>query len=917
MPGKQRAAPLATPLATITLADAAFAAAAALLALAIYLVTVAPSVATIYDDSLELQVVCSTLGIAHPTGYPLYTLLGWLFTLIPVGDPAFRVNLMSAVFGGVAVGLVYMLCRQLFCYRAAALTGAMALAISPVFWSQATIAEVYTLNAAFLAATLWLALWAGSARDEWPTALKRMQWLAVVYGFSLTHHRMSLLLLPPLVAYLWWGFGKRMRPRIWGRLALLVALPLLLYAYLPLRGQVTSSLDGTYTNTLQGFIQYIAASSYDVFLGQSSPVVPGKPLSAYVAVFASQFGILGWVFIAAGIAFLWGRAGQRLLVGSSLLLNLIFAVAYRVQDAEVFCIPAIIILAVMLALGLDFLLKVMFGLSQRAGRGWAVAGVGLAVILWVALLKPLPLRWLAEDRSHDWAVHDQGLAWLQAPQQDGAVVGILGETVLLKYFQVSQGLRPDVQLFPADDQQVRLDTVRWLVGKGTPTYLTRPLAGAPERFALDAAGPLIHVSALAQTAPSNGYGRELLPGLHLLSWQPAAAEEHGRAYVNMRVSWLVTQPLDRSLKVSARLSRDGQVVASLDTIPVHNAYPTTYWRPESPQTTHVIDDDYRINMPVGDPGGPVDVTLVLYDAESGAEVARVGLGTGSVAASAGPRSLAEWQLRPRPAQLIGGYALLATSLQASTVAKPGDVLPVELLWANDGAPSSGDLPLSLVLERGGKVVASQPVALSYDGWRPHTYLRQAASFALPANLLSGRYRLILAGSPARRAMFASWAWPPLSGSLPLAMVEVRAREHDLQPPKPQQTVDITLSGPEGAVARLVGYDLDRQGDLLELKLYWQALAQPGERLKVFVHCVDQGGTIVAQDDSEPAGGAAPASSWVQGEYIADAHRLVLPAAASGPLRILVGMYGPDGQRLAPSVPAPGESGAVLLAEIRH
>ena len=68
---------------------------------ALYAATAAPSVATLFDDSLEFQVVLPTLGIAHPSGYPLYTLLGKLFTLlVPFGDPAGRANLLSALCAG-------------------------------------------------------------------------------------------------------------------------------------------------------------------------------------------------------------------------------------------------------------------------------------------------------------------------------------------------------------------------------------------------------------------------------------------------------------------------------------------------------------------------------------------------------------------------------------------------------------------------------------------------------------------------------------------------------------------------------------------------------------------------------------------------------------------------------------------------
>ena len=83
------------------------------LALGLYVLTLAPTVATIFDDSLEFQLVTYLLGIAHPTGYPLYTLLGWLFTRLPVGDVAFRVNLMSAVFGALTIAFVYLVGLEL------------------------------------------------------------------------------------------------------------------------------------------------------------------------------------------------------------------------------------------------------------------------------------------------------------------------------------------------------------------------------------------------------------------------------------------------------------------------------------------------------------------------------------------------------------------------------------------------------------------------------------------------------------------------------------------------------------------------------------------------------------------------------------------------------------------------------------
>ncbi|HSJ59514.1 MAG TPA: DUF2723 domain-containing protein, partial [Anaerolineae bacterium] len=142
-------------------ADAVAATGLFIAALALYLSTLAPTVAALYDDSLEFPLVAHRLAIAHPTGYPFYTLLAALLARGPWANPAWGVNLLSAVAAALSVALVYLVARALTVRRLAALLGAVALAASPVFWSQAVIAEVYTLNLALVAALLWLILlWA-------------------------------------------------------------------------------------------------------------------------------------------------------------------------------------------------------------------------------------------------------------------------------------------------------------------------------------------------------------------------------------------------------------------------------------------------------------------------------------------------------------------------------------------------------------------------------------------------------------------------------------------------------------------------------------------------------------------------------------------------------------------------------------
>jgi transmembrane protein TMEM260 (protein O-mannosyltransferase) len=119
--------------------------------LALYVRTAAPSV--LAGDSAEFQIAAPLLGVPHPTTYPLYTLLGKLATLIiPLGDMAYRVTLVSSVAAAGTVALFFLLARRVTCSAPAAMLAALALGVAPGLWNAATLAEVYALLAALLAA---------------------------------------------------------------------------------------------------------------------------------------------------------------------------------------------------------------------------------------------------------------------------------------------------------------------------------------------------------------------------------------------------------------------------------------------------------------------------------------------------------------------------------------------------------------------------------------------------------------------------------------------------------------------------------------------------------------------------------------------------------------------------------------------
>jgi len=138
----------------------------ALLALAAYVPTLAPGL--LRADSGEFQTLAVTLGYTHPTGYPVYLLLAKAATFLPVGDVPYRVNLLSALMAAAAVAVMVLLGKLLTGRRWVALAGGLALAFSPTFWSQAIIAEVYTMALLFmLLVLLSLGLWQATGGRRW------------------------------------------------------------------------------------------------------------------------------------------------------------------------------------------------------------------------------------------------------------------------------------------------------------------------------------------------------------------------------------------------------------------------------------------------------------------------------------------------------------------------------------------------------------------------------------------------------------------------------------------------------------------------------------------------------------------------------------------------------------------------------
>ena len=206
--------------------DAAALAAAVLGPLALYAVTL-PRTVVLEDDGLFLMAGVH-LGVAHPPGYPIHTLIVHLFTRLPFGDPAVLGHLSSAVLGALACGAVYVCARLLRASPVPALAAAWLFGVSEQFWSQAIITEVYTLNALlFFAAYALVLLGARDPGRGWP-----LWCAAVAWGAGLANHWPLMVLATPGLALALLPVWRHVLPRLPRLLAAALASTVVPYAWM-------------------------------------------------------------------------------------------------------------------------------------------------------------------------------------------------------------------------------------------------------------------------------------------------------------------------------------------------------------------------------------------------------------------------------------------------------------------------------------------------------------------------------------------------------------------------------------------------------------------------------------------------------------------------------------------------------------
>ncbi len=362
-----------------------------------YLITLAPSVIQI--DSGELAAVQATLGIAHPTGYPLYTIVGYLFSLIPLPfTKIFQLNILAAIYCSIGVGIFsvtsklvldnlkylssetttskkriskkdkkinphnnddsHLIISEIIKYISVSFA-ALALAFSGTFWFQSVSVEVYSLHILLINLVIFFLVKAfiNSKEINYSNA---KQWFlfAAILALSFSNHMTTLLILPG-TAYLYFQknkFNSASLKRIGLMLIIFFPILIILYLYLPIRAGQNPQINWGNPIDLERILRHVSGKQYQIWLF-SSAAAAKKQLIYFINSPWSEFSIsLIIAFIGLFFSFKIAKKFFIFLL-ITFLSTVLYSINYDINDIDSYFLLAYITLAYFIMFGVVWLIN--------------------------------------------------------------------------------------------------------------------------------------------------------------------------------------------------------------------------------------------------------------------------------------------------------------------------------------------------------------------------------------------------------------------------------------------------------------------------------------------------------------------------------------------------------------------------------
>ena len=453
-----------------------------LVVFAIYILTLAPSVVQI--DAGELTTVQLTLGIAHPTGYPLFTMIGYLFSKIPLGlRPIYQMNLLAAFWCAAAITLFSLTAKLILdnmhrfikpvlvsskkahkkkkieakigkaeetqvdaphesvTYFAICL-GGLILAFSKTFWFQSTSVEVYSLECFFMLFIIWSTLFAYfHSLDNAEKGFRYWFILAIALALGFSTHMTTLFTLPA-IAFLYFSvYGFNKKAFIQAGYLILVFAPILvaLYAYLPIRAAQKPMLNWGNPVDMERILRHVAGNQYSVWMF-SSFASAKKQLTYFVENFPSEFNV-SVVFIVTGLVYLFMRAKKIMIFFLTLaLFTLLYSINYDINDIDSYFLLTYISLGFFGVFGVAQIFKLLYDKKFQYGLALVATLIFIGIQMYFTIDKV--------DQHDDFVFEDYTKSALAFADKDAVIFSYQWDYLVSPayYFQKIEHFRPDVKI---------------------------------------------------------------------------------------------------------------------------------------------------------------------------------------------------------------------------------------------------------------------------------------------------------------------------------------------------------------------------------------------------------------------------------------------------------------------------------------
>jgi len=379
-------------------------------ALAVYLFTMAPTVALI--DSGELTDAAWSLGNAHPPGFPLFVLVTHFFTMLPIRSVAWRANFASAFFSAAAAAFATLAAFEFKKERDAtviAIATGLLFAFSRTVWRYAVETEVYALNTALMAAIAWLMLVWTRTRRATP-----LYAAALLFGLALGVHHVTIGLGALAIAVL---ITRTAGAAFWRSREAIVAgvllcAGLLIYAYIPLAAAHSPAMNWGNPRTAHQIFDHVTGKEYRAYFTSAGSSMSSQ-FDRFFGILVREFGPpwmpLALAIAAIGIVALWKN--QRTLFWYIALLiaaDVAWVLFYPVKaDQDAYVIPSFLALILAFAYG-----------TERIVAWKPRAAYALLIVPLIAVAAAYPIR----NRRQFWVARDYTTNAFRAMRPNGLLI---------------------------------------------------------------------------------------------------------------------------------------------------------------------------------------------------------------------------------------------------------------------------------------------------------------------------------------------------------------------------------------------------------------------------------------------------------------------------------------------------------------